>query len=113
MTARKVGKKPAPPAIQWTARALSDLREIDAYIARDNPVAAERWVAKLVAKAEAAARRPHVGRIVPERARADVREVFVRTYRIVYRVRERGIVALTVFEGRRLFPRGAIDPSHE
>ena len=37
-----------------------------------------------------------------------MREVFVSTYRIVYRVREGGIVVLTVFEGHRSFPRGPL-----
>ena len=48
---------------------------------------------------------PLAGRVVPERARQDVREVFVRTYRIVYRVRESGILVLTIFEGHSTFPR--------
>jgi hypothetical protein len=34
--------------------------------------------------------------------REDIREVFLRSYRIVYRVRGRGIEVLTIFEGRRL-----------
>ncbi|HVH45226.1 MAG TPA: type II toxin-antitoxin system RelE/ParE family toxin [Labilithrix sp.] len=99
--------------MEWTERALADLREIDDYIAADNPVAAERWVGRLIAKAEAAARHPMTGRIVPEKARIDVREVFLRTYRIVYRVRESGILVLTVFEGHRLFPRSATDTGDE
>ena len=52
----------------------------------------------------AADARDLAGRVVPERSRQHVREVFVRTYRVVYAVREGGIVVLTVFEGHRLFP---------
>ena len=96
-------------AIEWTERALADLRAIDDYIAADNPVAAERWVARLIARAEAAARLPMAGRVVPEKRRVDVREVFLRTYRIVYRVREGSILLLTVFEGHRPLPRAAAD----
>lgn len=44
---------------------------------------------------------PNTGRIVPEIGRSDVREVFLRTYRIVYRIVDRGIIVLTVFEGHR------------
>jgi addiction module RelE/StbE family toxin len=95
------------PVIEWTERALDDLREIDDYIAQDSPVAAEKWVARLIAKAEAAAQMPLAGRVVPERGRTDVREVFVRSYRVVYRVREAGILVLTVIEGHRMFPPGA------
>ena len=92
-------REPAP--IVWSARALADLREIDDYIAADDPVAAARWVARLIAKAEAAARAPRAGRVVPELARADVREVLQAAYRVIYRVSDRGIVILTVFEGHR------------
>lgn len=107
MTSRKKGggNSPARPrGIVWTRRALADLQAIDAYVADDNPAAAERWVHMLIDKAEAAARWPQSGRIVPEMARPDIREVLLRTYRIVYRLRSTGIEILTLFEGHRLFP---------
>jgi addiction module RelE/StbE family toxin len=104
VTRAKRGAK-GTPSIEWTARALADLREIDDYIAADDPAAAERWVAQLIATAKSAAGAPFAGRVVPERASEGVREVFLRTYRIVYRVRESGILVLTVVEGhRRLGP---------
>jgi plasmid stabilization system protein ParE len=61
-------------------------------------------VTKLVAAAERAAAVPLAGRRVPELAREDVREVLLRSYRIVYRLAEHRIEVLTVFEGHRLFP---------
>lgn len=73
--------------IIWTERSAHALEAIGAYIAQDNPEAATRWLARLIARAEKAAVIPHGGRIVPELGRDDVREVFVRTYRIVYRSR--------------------------
>lgn len=89
--------------LRWTDRARRDLLAIGRYIAQDNPVAARRWVERLQARARQAATMPMAGRVVPELRRDDVREVFVRTYRIVYRVREDTIDVLTVFEGHRLF----------
>jgi toxin ParE1/3/4 len=91
-------------SVFWTDRALSDLEAIGDYIARDNAVAAERWVMKLCAVAEGVAMAPLAGRRVPELGREDVRETFLRTYRIVYRVAEERLEILTVFEGHRLFP---------
>ena len=88
----------------WTARALRDLTRIDEYIAADDPEAADRWVDKLIAAAERAGRVPKSGRIVPERAQGDLREILVRAYRIVYRVRDARIEIVTVFEGHMLFP---------
>jgi plasmid stabilization system protein ParE len=113
MTRGKRGKSKVAPRIVWTERAVAALRAIDDYIAADNPAAAERWVGRLIAKAEFAARVPLSGRVVPEKARADVREVFLRTYRIVYRVRDGGILVLTVFEGHRLFPPDTLDQGGE
>jgi plasmid stabilization system protein ParE len=103
------GKERVARSIEWTQRAAADLRAIDDYVAGDDPAAAERWVGRLIAKAEAAARLPMAGRVVPEKRRADIREVFLRTYRIVYRVRQGSILVLTVFEGHRQFPPGEAD----
>jgi plasmid stabilization system protein ParE len=44
---------------------------------------------------------PLGGRIVPELDRHDLREVFLKTYRIVYRVAGEDIRVLTVLEGHR------------
>ena len=91
----------------WTERALRDLRDlrdIDAYIAADDPVAAERWVSKLLAAAERAAKLPYAGHIVREKGREDVRQIVVRTYRIIYLIREKQVDVLTVFEGHHLLP---------
>ncbi len=85
-------------------QALRDLDAIRRYIARDDPAAARRWVTRLQARARLAASASLAGRIVPEVDKADVREVFLRSYRIVYRVRDEEVSVLTVFEGHRLFP---------
>jgi addiction module RelE/StbE family toxin len=89
--------------LRWTERARRDLLAIGRYIARDNPAAARQWVERLRERARQAAVAPLAGRVVPELQRDDIREVFLRTYRIVYRVREEAIDVLTVFEGHRHF----------
>ena len=95
----------------WTDRARRDLLDIGRYIARDNPRAARAWVERLRQRARKAAETPWAGRVVPERAEKEVREVIVRNYRIVYRVFQDAIHVLTVFEGHRLFPEdAAADP---
>ena len=58
---------------------------------------------RLLEAAQKAAATPLAGRRVPELGRDDVREVFVRTYRIVYRTSRARIEVLTVFEGHRRF----------
>jgi plasmid stabilization system protein ParE len=92
------------PRVRWTFRAKDDLLVIAHFIATDDPVAARAWVAKLREQVRRAASTPLAGRRVPELARDDIREVLLRSYRIVYRIEPRGIVVLTVFEGHRLLP---------
>lgn len=88
--------------VVWTERAAASLEAIGAYIATDDPTAATRWLTRLVKRAELVAALPLAGRVVPEVDRDDVREVFVRRYRIVYQVRADAVFILTVFEGSRL-----------
>lgn len=91
--------------LRWTVRARQDLLDIAAHIARDDPLAARRWVERLRGRALRATEQRWIGRVVPELGREDVREVFLRAYRIVYRVLEDELHVLTVFEGHRLLRR--------
>ena len=90
--------------LRWTERARHDLLEISRYIARHDPEAARRWIQRLRTRAHGPAEHPLSGRTVPEFQRDDIREVFLKTYRIVYLVREETADVLTVFEGYRLLP---------
>ena len=87
--------------VRWTERSVADLLAIGDHIALDDANAARSWVERLRERANLAGRMPNAGRVVPEIARADVREVFLRTYRIVYRAIDDDIVVLTVFEGHK------------
>ena len=95
--------------LRWTRRARRDLVDIARYIERDKPEAARRWVARLRQRARTVAELPNSGRRVPEAPRGDVREVLVRSYRIVYLIDAETVWILTVFEGHRLFPRQVIE----
>ena len=99
--------------VSWTPRALRDLREIGAYIRRDSPDAARRWIDRLQERGEQTADAPRAGRIVPEIQREDVREVFLKSYRIVYQLRQDEIAILTVFEGHRRFPPLRVPPPEQ
>ena len=99
--------------LRWTLRARRDLEEIGNYISRDSPAAARRWIERLRDRARKAAQTPSAGRVVPEIGRENVREVFLRGYRIVYCVGRGGIEILTVFEGHRLLRRQDIPDTEE
>lgn len=106
--------RPRPFQIVWSRRAEEDPRAIGEYIAADRPVAASRWIERILAAVEAAATFPMAARRVPERERDDLRESLRGNYRIVFQVRPREIVVLTVFEGHRRFPEdvGRSDETH-
>lgn len=88
--------------VRWSIQARDDLLKIGDYIAADDPRAARLWVEKLRERARRAGRTPGSGRIVPRFERDDVRKIFFRTYRIVYRVLTREILVITVREGHKL-----------
>ncbi len=94
--------------LRWSRQAQRDLLEIGRYIAKDDRAAARRWVERLRQRARQAAEHPKAGRIVPEHARPQLREVLLRSYRIVYLVGDDAVEVLTVFEGRRLLPKGVL-----
>jgi addiction module RelE/StbE family toxin len=71
-----------------TRPAVDDLAEIVRFISRDNAAAGERTGFRLVEAAESLGELPLRGRIVPERKHRDCREVILKPYRIVYRVKE-------------------------
>lgn len=99
--------------VAWTQRALSDLERIGEYIARHDPQAADRWLARLLARALAIPEMPLAGRVVPEVDRSEIREVFVKTYRIAYRLRDDEVLILTIVEGHRLFPSDAVPTAND
>ncbi|WGS85390.1 type II toxin-antitoxin system RelE/ParE family toxin [Methylomonas sp. UP202] len=88
--------------LRWSDRSTDDLAEIYWYIARNNPQNAKHGWINSESVPEMPLTRHLIGRIVPELGQADIREVFVEHYRIVYRVEDDGISVLTVFEGHRV-----------
>jgi plasmid stabilization system protein ParE len=89
--------------ISWTREALGQLVEIEEFIARDSPERAAIFVDGLIDQTETVlVGNPNIGRMVPEVAKPEIRELIYRKYRVVYRVTENGIEILTVFEGHRL-----------
>jgi toxin ParE1/3/4 len=87
-------------------QALSDLERIVAYIAFDNPEAAQRVGDQLLDAALSLEALPERGRMVPEFQRYEIREIVVRSYRIIYRVNkaDTNIEVVRFWHGARGFP---------
>ena len=92
--------------ILWSPQSLRDLDSIRAYIAQDSELYAELVIQRLLVSVERLAEFPESGRVVPERNDRNLREVVVRPYRIVYRLRPGLVEIATVFRASRLFPAG-------
>ena len=86
----------------WTREALERLTEIEAYISKDSPERAINFVTYLVDQGDTLKDHPKIGRVVPELGNENIRELIARKYRIIYRLSEKRIEILTVFEGHRL-----------
>jgi plasmid stabilization system protein ParE len=76
--------------------AIERALEAKAYIAADNPKAAEKWAAGLIRTVQKLKRLPRAGRVVREIGIEEYRELIYGSYRIVYRVSSNTVFILTV-----------------
>lgn len=90
--------------IRWSLTASTDLQEIEDFIARDSVFHAVTFVDCIVESTATLLKTPHIGRVVPEFNRQDLREVIFRGYRIVYLVQNDEILILRVVHGARNLP---------
>lgn len=85
-----------PGEIVWSPLARARLEEIRAYVALDNPSAAERLATRIVAVVEALRHHPHLGRAGAE---PGIRELVIggTPYIVLYRVRGQRVTINTVW----------------
>ena len=90
--------------IVWSPRAIGHLAHLRAYIARDNPKAANRIAGALLEAVERLAELPNLGR--PGRV-AGTRELVVAgtPYVIPYRLRADRLEVIAVFHARQKWPK--------
>src|SRR5258708_20319014 len=70
----------------WSPASRDDLHDIVRFISRDSPQRAEVFGYRLIAETDKLRDFPEIGRVVPEYDFSTIREIFIRSYRIVYRV---------------------------
>ena len=88
--------------IIWQPLALKRVNETIDLIARDRPLAAEKWAVGLFDLVERLQQSPKRGRVVPEVGREQIRELLYRNHRIIYRLDPDSASILTIRYGRRL-----------
>lgn len=86
----------------WSNEALDDIDAIARFIERDSPQHARRLVDALFALGDSICDQPMIGRIVPELGRADLRERFLYSYRLLYEIAGQRVAVVAVIHGRRL-----------
>ena len=86
----------------WSQEALEDIESIASYIQKDSSIYAKSVVSKIFEKVEILADFPEIGRVVPEISQKEIRELFVYSYRLVYRINTKNIIIIAVIHGRRI-----------
>ena len=88
--------------VAWSPEAVEDIESIAAYIERDSTYYARAVVGKIVEMGKSLSQFPESGRIVPEIDDPAIRERFVYSYRVIYRVETDRLLIVAVVHGRRL-----------
>ncbi len=88
--------------LEWSEEALEDIESIATYIEKDSPTYAKSVVSKFFEKAEIVQEFPKLGRKVPEFNDTTVREIFVYSYRLIYKLYDDKILFVAVVHGKRL-----------
>lgn len=73
----------------WTDHAIGQLKAIFDYISQDSKAYANNVKKLIIEKGNEADFFPQKGRIVPEIGDSNIRELFVYSYRVIYRIENR------------------------
>jgi toxin ParE1/3/4 len=87
----------------WAYAAEEDLEAAASYIHRDSPAYAVSFVERALEAGRSLDEFAERGRMVPELSDSAIREIFVYSYRIVYRIEDNRISILALIHGRRDF----------
>jgi toxin ParE1/3/4 len=72
--------------VRWTEDALRNVRDIAQYISQDSQEAADQLISEFFKKTALLEDHPKMGRIVPEKAIPNLRELLHKRYRIIYEI---------------------------
>lgn len=89
----------------WTPEARARLLEIQAYIAQNSPAAARNVAAQLLRRSRQLAVPPLLGRRLPEYPEAELREVLIRPFRMIFQVTATQIRIITIKHYRQKLPK--------
>jgi plasmid stabilization system protein ParE len=87
--------------VKWTEVAADDLYNAAEFIAKDSPFYAMALVREARAAALSLGRFADRGRIVPESNSPEIRELFIKSYRLIYQTTSSHIFILAFIHGAR------------
>ena len=91
------------PRLIWSPRARRNQRDLLAHVDQDSPASPETVWQRFVPRADLLPDHPGQGRRVPEYdGPLEIREVFVHSWRLIYRVTGDEIRIVAVVHGARL-----------
>jgi len=88
--------------VKWSPEAIEDIESIAEFIARDSEYYARAVVTEILSVSRNVHEFPLIGRVVPEIGDERIRERFIYSYRLVYRVEPEQILIVAVIHGKRL-----------
>ena len=88
--------------LEWSEEALEDIESIATYIEKDSPTYAKSVVSKFFEKAEILQEFSELGHAVPELNNLNIREIFVYSYRLIYKLNTDTVLFVAVVHGKRL-----------
>lgn len=89
----------------WADAAVADLDAAAEYISKDSPAYAASFVSRSLEAARSLGTLSERGRVVPEFKREDIREIFIYSYRMIYRIEKLQVSILAIIHGRQDFSR--------
>jgi plasmid stabilization system protein ParE len=87
--------------LRWTESGWADLEAVADYIARDSRYYAAAFVREVRDAARSLRRFAERGTVVAELDDPSIREVYVRRYRLIYRVEPKTVSVLAFIHGAR------------
>jgi len=85
----------------WTDLASQDLKNIFSYISKSSPYYAHLVRKQFLRKSKELTRFPDIGRTPPENGLSEYREIFVYSYRLIYRITQENIYIVAIVHMRQ------------
>jgi toxin ParE1/3/4 len=87
--------------VVWSNESDEDLDSIAEYIAKDSEFYASSFVQEILDTGNSLEMFPERGRIVPEIGYNNIRELFIKEYRLIYCIEVDRILILSIVHGKR------------